>query len=114
MEAVEPSSEATLAGSTQAWKIQVPGSNADPASDALRSLGKGSHLPVSPLIRERMTAERCSDVPGFVLAAHHLLEQRALFGEGFQVLYAHYPIRHGVVSHLISPVEGPLSFPVCP
>lgn len=50
MEVVEPSSEATLAGSTQAWKTQVPGSNTGPASDALWSLGKDSHLSVSPLI----------------------------------------------------------------
>ena len=50
MGAVEPSSGATLAGSTQAWKIQAPGSNASPASDALWSLGKGSHLSVSPLV----------------------------------------------------------------
>lgn len=44
---------------------------------------------------ERMTAERCSDVLGFILATHRLLEQRALFGEGFQVLYTHYPVCRG-------------------
>lgn len=118
-EAIGPSRETTLAGRTQAWQSKDLGFNADPATDALQSLEKDSHLwaSVSPL-RERESDTReahfCPDVLEFCLAGCHLLEQRALFGEFPQAPYPSPSHYHPSVSHLRNQVEGCRSSPVAP